>query len=168
MSDKGQKVPHLPPRLQARMRQYEFELPPFAAVYDRILVYPLDTVDQPDSTAGGIILPEQAKKNLGAQRGVIISAGAKAMEELFSHGIMLGDIVYFARFSHWERPYYGPSKKRPYRVCVVQAAEVVASEDLKAHFDSGELSMVMMDDGKFELSDRERIDPPMMDLGEGA
>lgn len=160
------KMPLMPPKFEARIKQYGIELPNFAAVYDRVLVYPLDKADQPDTTAGGIVLAEQTKAKLGAQRGVVVAVGVKAAEELHSHGIWLGDIVYMARFSQYERSYF--ANGHYHRVCILQAGEIACSEDLKQAFDAGDIYLqINTVTGKTQLAERERNDPPTIDLGEG-
>lgn len=161
------KLPLMPPKLEARIAQYGIELPPFVAVYDRILVYPLDKADQPDATAGGIILAESTKAKLGAQRGVIVSMGVKAAQEMFSHGLGLGDIIIMARFSEYERVYFSQTR-RPHRVCILQAGEIACSEDLKRDLESGDLHyQINTETGEVQVSERRRNDPPTIDIGEG-
>ncbi len=150
--------PHIPPHLEARMKEYGIELPSFAPVFDRVFVYPLDRADQPDATAGGIILPEVTKARLGAQRGVLVAAGPKAVEQLYSHGVVLGDIVISARLSPWERS-YASSAGNVHRVLVLRSEDIVGCEDLLRAYSSGELRLVMDEGGHVQLSDRERIDP---------
>lgn len=157
-------MPLITPKLQARIEEYNIEMPACAPVFDRIFIYPTDKADQPDTTAGGIVLPDTTKTRMGAQRGVLIMAGPKAVEELYSHGITVGHIVLVARFSPWDRVYFSRSG-RMHRMMVLRAAEVVGSEDLLRAYESGELRMEMTPDGRVALHDRERIDPPTNDEG---
>lgn len=162
------KLPLLPPKLEARMKQYGFELPNFAAIYDRVLIYPLDKKDQPDMTAGGIVLAAETKNRATAQRGVIVSAGVRALEELFAHGLGIGDVVVWARFSNWPRTYFDSRTGHPHTVYIVQAGEIAASEDLKRDLDGGVLFYeIDTETGKTNVAERERVDPPTKDLGEG-
>lgn len=161
------KVPLLPPQLEAAMALYKMEMPPFYPVFDRALVYPVEiAADQSDTTSGGLVIPELAKKRANAQLGVLIAAGIKAREELYSHGIELGDIVVMARFSHWERNYFSATNQ-PHRVYILQAGEIVASVGLKRRMDKGDIWMEMDRAGKVMFHDRERNDPPQIDLGDG-
>lgn len=150
--------PHCPPKLQQRMVEYGIELPDFAPVFDRVFVYPLERTGQPETTAGGIVLPETTRHRLGAQRGVLVGAGPKAIEQLYSHGVSLGDIVISARLSPWERS-YASSAGNIHRVLVLRAEDLVGSEDLKVAYDRGELRLEMDETGHVQLADRERIDP---------
>jgi co-chaperonin GroES (HSP10) len=158
------RIPYLHAKLKRRMEQHGIELPRFAPCFDRIYVYPLDKATQPDSTAGGIILADSTKQKLAAQMGVLIMAGPKATEELYGHGIGIGDVVVTARLSPWERTYFSKTNK-PHRILVLRASEVVGSEDLFEAYESGDLFMQMDDTGRVTIVDRERIDPPDNDEG---
>ncbi len=158
------KIPFMPDKLKKRMIEHKIELPQFAPAFDRVFVYPLDKQTQPDKTAGGIVLPESQKQKLVAQLGVLIMAGPKAIEELYGHGISLGDVVVTARLSPWERTYFSKTHQ-PHRILLLRAAEVVGSEDLLEAFESGELYMQMDDAGRVTICDRERVDPPSGDEG---
>lgn len=162
-------VPIEPPLLKARIEAYKVPLPPFQPVTDRILVYPLQKADQPDMTAGGIVVADVTKNKVGAQRGLLVRAGPIAIEQLYSHGIALGHIVITARLSPWERSYLD-IKGHPHSVLVLRASEVVGSEDLLTAFDRGDLWMEMARTSGEVLicdreSDRERKDVPGGDEG---
>lgn len=158
------RFPLRPPKLVDRMREHGIEFPRFAPAFDRVFVYPLDKQTQPDATAGGIILAEQVKQKLVAQVGVLIMAGPKAIEELYGHGISVGDVVVTARLSPWERTYFSKTN-RPHRILLLRASEVVGSEDLLEALESGALQMEMDSSGHVTIADRERIDPPQGDEG---
>lgn len=159
-----------PPKLRARLEAFRIELPTFQPVYDRVFVAPLDSYGQPDKTVGGIVIAEQSKRRLAAQVGLLLAAGVKALEELYSHGVELGDIVMMARFSHWERGYL--AQNREHRIYILQAGEIVGSEDLKTRIDQGDIWMEMdASTGEASFHDRDRgrgrNDPPRIDLGDG-
>ena len=167
MIEESYKVPLLPPQLEVNMKQYDIEMPPFYPVYDRVLIYPVEVAaGQPDTTKAGLVIPEYSKKRANAQTGVLIAAGVKAREQLYSHGIELGDVVVMARFSHWERNYFGASGN-PHRVYILQAGEIVGSVGLKHRLDRNEIWMEMDRSGKVLFHERERNDPPQIDLGDG-
>lgn len=162
-------IPVNPPRLKARMEFYKAVMPPFAPLFDRVFIYPLDDADQADTTAGGIVVPQQVKDKFGAQRGIIIAAGPKAIEHLYSGGVGLGDIVYTARFSRWERQYQARDKSF-HRVLICTAGEITASQDLFDDFEKGDLWYELdVEEGTVTVHDREntreRNDPPPRDYG---
>lgn len=154
----------MPPRLARRMAEFGIELPSFAPIYDRVFVYPTDDSDQPEKV-GELYLAQSTKNRMGAMRGVLMAAGPRAVEQLYSHGISIGDMVLCARFSTWDRAYLGASKSRVHRMMVLRSAEIVGGEDLMDAYQRGELRMVMDHEGGVRLHDRPRIDPPENDEG---
>ncbi len=149
-----------PPLLRKRLEHWKIDPPTFAATYDRIFVYPLE--DAPDKSAGGIVLPGEMTDKLSSQRGLLMKAGPKGIEQLYSHGISLGHIVVCARFSPYQRQYM--SRGKVHDMLVLRASEVLGSEDLQTAYDNGDMWMEMAPDGTVELCDREagtrkRADP---------
>lgn len=163
----AQVIPFVPKRLAARLEYFKIDPPNFAAIYDRIFVYPLkgatetETEKATDTTAGGIVLPKMTTDVLSSQRGLLMSAGPKAVEQLYGHGISLGDIVVTARFSPYERTYL--QKGKLYSMLVLRASEVLGSEDLANAYAAGDIWMEMSADGTVALASheggRKRTDP---------
>lgn len=154
------KVPMMPPRLKARLEFFKITPPNFAPVYDRIFVCPIVEKGN-DQTAGGIVLAETTRDGLSAQRGLLMAAGAKAIEQLYAHGLTVGDIVVCVRFSPHLRKYM--VKGHMHEMLVLRASEVMGGEDLQAAYDSGDKWLEMDAEGNVELCDREggrsRVDP---------
>lgn len=162
-------IPVNPPRLKERMSYYKAQMPTFMPLFDRVFVYPLDDADQADTTAGGLVVPQSVKDKHGAQRGIIIAAGPKAIEHLYSAGVGIGDIVYTARFSRWERSYQAKDKSF-HRVMICTAGEITSSQDLYDQFEKGDLWYELdVKTGDVQVNDREnareRNDPPARDYG---
>lgn len=151
-------MPTLPKMLKARLEYFKIDPPNFAAIYDRIFVYPLDYKQAEtavsDVTAGGIVMPEQAQAVLTSQRGLLMRAGPKAIEQLHAHGVALGHIIVTARFSPYERTYM--ANGRVHTMLLLRASEVLGSEDLQVAYDKGDLWAEMAPDGRVSLADRER------------
>jgi co-chaperonin GroES (HSP10) len=172
MSESPRRV-HLhvmPPLLKARLDFYKLKVPHFAPAFDRVYVMPLEEADQMDTTAGGIVLSDQTKQSLGAQRGLLVAAGAKALEELYSMGIGLGHRVYTMRFSRWVRSFQSPEDKKFYKTGIFTAGEVMGSEDLFEHLQNGDLWYELdTKTGDVEICDREekreRRDPAPREYG---
>lgn len=153
------KIPLMNATLESRMAKYGLVMPTFAPTYDRIFVHPLPNDDQPDTTSGGIVIPTVTKDSANAQRGVLLMAGPTAIEQLYSHGISLGDIVITSRFSPLQRKYFSHDRK-PGVVLIARAAEIVGSEDLLTKLQSGEFTVTMDESGHTRLNDSEIIIPP--------
>jgi hypothetical protein len=167
----GSQFAHIPlgeratatPLLLHRLQQFDIPLPKGRPVYDRIYVYPLEGRDQGDKFEGSLLYkPEQSKDLYGASRGVIVKAGIKALEQMWSHGIELGHMVIVARLSPWERKYEG--KGRIHKVMVLRASEIVSSEDTEEDVLEGCLGFEYAD-GRLSFADRSRTDPDETDEG---
>jgi len=152
------QVSLMPPLLKARLEYYKAEMPPWAPTYDRILVYPLRDTDMPLKTESGLYLPQDdnTKDQLGSQRGLLVAAGPKALEQLYSHGIALGHLVLCARHSPWGRKYISRERKIIHKVLVLRASEIVASEDLLNAYEKQDLWLEMTPDGRVLVCDREQ------------
>jgi len=154
----------MPPLLAERIKQHEIVLPRGRPVFDRIFVYPLGDKDQEEKFEGtNIIKPTQSKDLYGASRGIIVKAGIKALDILWSHGIELGHTVLVARLSPWERKYEG--KGRIHKVMVLRASEIVSSEDLENDVIEERVGFEFDRDGRLCIADRERVDPEETDEG---
>lgn len=77
----------------------EFDPPELKSipVQDKVLVYRFPNRAAATQTAGGLIIPETSRKEeVDFASGVLMYAGAEAMDVLASHGILVGDIVRWA------------------------------------------------------------------------
>jgi hypothetical protein len=131
----------LPPLLEARRLKYAMPNGIFKtrAVYDRIYLWQIP--DDEGETYGDtcIIMPEKAKerKRHEAPRGIIVSAGLKAMDNLQSNGMGLGHIVRFVRQAPWRMPIEN-IKGRDFYVMILRDGDITGSEDLQAALATGE------------------------------
>lgn len=154
MSEERRRViPLVPPKLKKRMETYDIDLPAFIPTFDRIFVYPLKAKAEADTTAGGIVVADATRERLVSQVGVLISAGPKAIEQLYSYGIGIGDIVMTSRLSPWQRDYF--AKGRPHHILILRASEVVGCDDLQRAYEAGDLWYEMAADGSVVVCDRE-------------
>ena len=167
----GSQFAHLPigqraiatPLLLHRVEQFKITLPKGRPVFDRIFVYPLEDKDQSEKIDGSALYkPTSAKNKLGASRGVLVKAGIRALEQLWSHGIELGHIVLTARLSPWQREYEG--KGTIHTVLVLRASEVVSSEDLEEDILDECIGFTYIG-GELSFTDRNRTDPPLDEEG---
>lgn len=107
------------------------------AVYDRVLLW------QPfleRETVGDtkIILSARGKsrEREEAPRGIIVSAGLGALDQIRSHGMDLGHYVNFIRLAPWRLPVdtvYG----KELHLLVLRAGDLIASEDLMRALNDG-------------------------------
>lgn len=144
--------------LNRKIEKYDIPRPHYQPVFDRCLVFQVNTVEKDDfatvvSEATGkevkLYRPEETKdrERRTSPRGVLVAAGMKALEILHGHGINVGDTVWFARFSPWAHEINASSKV----FNVIRAGEISGSEELMDKFEQGEAKHVIEDDGHWAL-----------------
>lgn len=148
-------------KLKERRQKYEIPETMYEPVFDRCLVFQIPTVES-DTFKGSILVkPEVTKtreKN-SSPRGVLVAAGLTARDQLESHGIEIGDIVWFARLSLWKHEIDAGSKQ----FAVIRAAEISGSEDLKERLATG-AAQIERADGQWRMAGTsQRTDAPEFD-----
>lgn len=125
----------LPPRLDARRLEYGITDGAFKiqASFDYILVHQIHMMHFAGGKFGEdslIHLPQSSEKarEFSAPRGIIISAGLKALDELNSNGIELGDIIAFLNLSPWSIEADMIDGKAKH-VLIMHAGNIIGSED---------------------------------------
>ena len=129
----------LPPLLDAKRVKYG--IPDSAwnsqAVFNKILVWQVP-IDESENYGGGIIVKteQQKKRELSeAPRGVIVSAGLQALDELRSHGIDLGHTVFFTHLAPFRKRLPAILGKEPSLV-ILHSGDVFDSEELAQNLKS--------------------------------
>ena len=124
----------LGPLVDRKRRQYGIPDEAFfsqCAVFNRVLVAQIPE-EEGDTYEGSVILKtEIAKKRdlVEAPRGVIVSAGLQALDELRSNGFDIGHTVGFTRLAPFRRPFATIGGER-LTLIVLVAGDIVDSEDL--------------------------------------
>lgn len=125
----------LPKLLEARRLEYGITDGAFRlqAAYDRILVFQLQEVHLMKGTFGEdskILMPKAFEDSAerAAPRGIIVSAGLKALDELRTNGMDLGHIVTFNHVSPW-RIETDIIEGKKMRLLVMHAGHIIGSED---------------------------------------
>lgn len=143
MSPKG--VLRLPPLLEERRLEFGITDRAFQAqaVYDRVFVFQLPMVHGDKFEGSSLYMPDttKAREMNGAPRGIIISAGAIALDSLRSNGVDLGHIVLFVNAA----PYhirYDTIAGQMKNLIVLTAGDIVASEDLTQNLRSAAVRIV--------------------------
>lgn len=101
------------------------------AVFNKILVWQIP-VDHSDTYGGGLIAKTevQKKRELSeAPRGVIVSAGLQALDELRSHGVDVGHTVYFTHLAPFRKRLPSIAGREPSLV-ILHSGDVFDSEEL--------------------------------------
>lgn len=126
----------LPPLLELRRQKYLLPDEVFAhqAVYDRVLVMQLSERDDADNEKfeGTPFFKTQKKQAADLEalpRGVLVSAGLKALDNLRANGIDLGHVVTFIKMAPFRLP-LGSIEGVHFNVLVMRDGDINTSEDL--------------------------------------
>lgn len=134
MSPPG-KIPAIPPLLERRRLEFGITDGAFdhQCAYDRILVHqlPRETGEKYEGTQ--IIMPEtgKARRRADTPRGIVVSAGLRALDNLRSNGIDLGHIVSFIQMAPWriKCDVFGAGRER--YLLVLRDGDIIGSEDTR-------------------------------------
>jgi hypothetical protein len=127
----------------------------FQASFDRILLWQIEPHYNEGEFYGntGIIKPMMAReagKN-EAPRGVIVSAGMKALDNLRSNGIDIGHVVCFIRLAPWRMPIAMVAGKE-FPLMILRDGDILGSEDLQTALNQKEceIKLIKHEDGSVE------------------
>jgi hypothetical protein len=141
----------LPPLLERRRQ--EFLIPDgffeFACMFDKILIYQPDENVKDKETYGDtkIVMPDTVRINEAHRcpAGIIVSAGAIALDHFRTNGVDLGHLVRFAMFSAL-RIEVDCIEGRWFHAIPMQSGDVIASADFEAARRGGEVEIVWSDE----------------------
>lgn len=101
------------------------------AVFNKILVWQLP-IDEAATYGGGLIVKtdeRKARERNEAPRGIIVSAGLQALDELRSHGVDLGHTVHFTHTAPFRKRLPAIAGKEPSLV-ILHSGDIFDSEEL--------------------------------------
>jgi hypothetical protein len=138
-------------------RRIEYAIPNGAfSIYpsfDRVYIYQIPVKERDTFTSGGsILMPDDQRaydKNT-APRGILISAGLKAMDTLYSTGYQIGHIVRFKKFS----PFIVTVDEidgHNLTVMVVRDGDLEGSEDMAEQINSGRGRIVNVSEDGYDF-----------------
>jgi hypothetical protein len=136
------------PRLEEARLKYGIPDSVFGidALFDRILVWQLPRVfgDLIEGTL--LIKPESARQREeeSTPRGVVVSAGLKALDNLRSNGVELGDVVNFIRLSPWKLTLQEIAGVE-INVLILRDGDLISSEELPRRRRRGLVKMTCVD-----------------------
>lgn len=112
------------------------------AAFDRVLVYQLPRFEGETYGDTSIVMPETVKDKLqkSTPRGVIVSAGLRALDTLRSNGMDLGHVVSFVHLAPW-RIETDMIAGVTFYLMVMYSGDIVASEDTARLLSIGQLSI---------------------------
>ena len=156
----------MPELLKKRIKEYKIPPCPGQATFDNVLIFmlPDENVCREKFGKDSSIYKPETKDSADKDRcprGVIVSAGLGAMDMLCSHGIEVGDIVWFAphvptRFE------MGVVDGKPVYFFFFYAGDIKTSEDVPQRLVDGTLKIEFIN-GKHVYNRIERIDPKIYD-----
>jgi len=135
----------LPPLLDERRLRYGIPDEAFEeqAIFDRIFVWGIEEKHEAGETFAGtsIIKPETSEKRIlhESTRGVLFSAGLKALDILRSNGIGLGHIVGVVRLHPWHKSVGVFAGGHEMHKLVLRVGDLVGSEDLGQLYNEGKV-----------------------------
>jgi hypothetical protein len=134
---------HLPPLLDQRRIAYGIVDRCFTdhhAVNDIVLVWQIEQFEGTKYGDTMIEAPEQAKarERLECGRGIIVSAGLKALDELYSHGMSVGHIVNVGKHAP-RRIRVDVVSGNPQYLLKIHPGDIADSEDLAKMLSSGSI-----------------------------
>jgi len=142
---------------------------PYFPAFDRVLVFQLqDAIGEKAGKDSVIFVPEaiQHREKRGECRGVLIAAGATALDHLVAHGIEVGDVVWFSKLAVWRHVIERRDGKE-IEVMFLRSADIAGSEKLLDMVQDDEAEIVADSAGnhQWKISGelRPRFQPPVDD-----
>lgn len=134
----------LPKLLESRRLEYGIVDNAFAqeAVYDRLYVWQIPRVSGETYEGTSILRPDSGhdRERHQTPRGILVSAGMRALDNLRSNGIDLGHIVNFIRSSPWRMPIGSINGVEIPPLMVMRDGDLVSSEDLASARRKGDVT----------------------------
>lgn len=133
----------LPELLEKRRLEYGIPDGAFASrcVFDRVFIWQIAQEWEAGETFGrtSIVMPEavKAKRKDQAPRGILVGAGAAALDHLHSNGIEPGHIVSFVRLSPWRFICGVTASGKEQAVLIMRDGDLISSEDLEHDLRAG-------------------------------
>jgi hypothetical protein len=148
---------NIPELLDSRRLEYLIPNGAFESYpgFDKVYIWQISTKESNTYAKGGqIVMPDNilaAKKNT-APKGIIVSAGLKAMDALYSTGFELGHIVYFKKFA----PFVLPIEEidgHELTVMLVRDGDIESSVDVATslHSRKGQIKNVSIDAKSYDF-----------------
>jgi co-chaperonin GroES (HSP10) len=93
------QITHFNPQIKHRCEQLKVSSLPYQPIGDRMLIKRI-VDDKYGGKDGTIIKADKWKGN--ETRGLLCAAGLGALDYLISHGTLVGDVVWIAKYVDWE------------------------------------------------------------------
>lgn len=136
---------NLPPLLEERRWRYGIPDNAFRvqASFERLLVWPIEPIEMASISSGaGIVIPDQVRERMksGSPRGVIVSAGLKALDALRTNGMDIGHVVLYTHYVIGTYPVmYADGKEL--KLLIMTAGDITGSEDTMEAIKAGKMEI---------------------------
>lgn len=110
------------------------------AAWERVILYPVPEFKEKLSSESSIILTDAAREaaNFESPRGILISAGLQALDQLRTNGMDLGHLVKFIRMAPWRMTVDNIGGTDVW-VYPLNVGDLIGSEDLREQIQRGDL-----------------------------
>lgn len=127
--------------LAERSKHYDIPPTPYLPLGKNVLIFRLPSEQR---TAGGLYIAESAQEP--KPMGVLLAAGLAARDILADHLVEIGDIVWFARYSGWEKEIQRDPEGKGKQILQMKVDEVLGSVDALTRAD--DYSLDLNDEGE--------------------
>lgn len=156
----------LPERLD--VRRLEFAVPDqvfrIAALFDRILLWPLPDADMGEGMASEHIHFAETKRKdeeFRRPRCLLVAAGLQALDVLRSNGSDVGNIVYILHLNPWWIPVGKSREGMDWYVRACSVGDLCGDEDLARELRDGSLEFAEGDDGLMRVKRDNKLLAPI-------
>lgn len=118
------------PKLAARLKEYAVPPLPHQPIFNFVTVFRIP----PLTKHGSIFVPENVQRP--KPQGLLVAAGMKARDEFESNGVLLGDLIWFAKYAGWEEEIDRDPNNQSRELIFLEAKEIRGSEDLIERLES--------------------------------
>ena len=132
------KVTYETPKLKARCQEVGVDPPTFQPLDNNVVIWRLPDLEV---SKGGIVVP--AAHRDAHTKGILMAAGPRARDTLFSNGIQLGDIVIWARFAGWETHDKTAKSQLGDEFVILKGRDIIGSDDLRVELATGKAKYVL-------------------------
>lgn len=145
------------PLFEERINKYKIPPWPGQAKFETVIAFQIDTIESETFSGSTLIRPEQtkARQRNTSPRAVVVSAGFRALDYLYSNDILIGDIVWFAKHANYAFEVEIGSGKHTL-FCFLHASEIKLSEDSSGRIRRGEVELGTDHEGCWGVTGRPR------------
>lgn len=119
--------------LARRIEEYNIPAWPGMILFERVLIYKIPDEESASETAGdGVIIKPKTRIDTDSARcprGIIVSAGLRALDVLHAYGMQLGELVWFAPHVPY-RFQVGVRGGKDVEFSFMNVGDIVLSEDI--------------------------------------